>query len=582
MKEQKHIKKIFFIITIISITILFSFFLIYSLTKYLNTDLSDFEILKVQEEKNKLYLVNSKSKNAVKYYLSAYDINNNEIFKIESKSEKIDISKMTLDYNTKVTFKVYAKNKKKKVKQAKNSYQYTNKYASFMKMNSNYTKLDKDITLFIIGNYEEEKYYINIFYDNKKILSKKDIVNKVTIDGNELQNYEGKLTAKLYNNKNRIVSKFNFYINAKEVSNLKIVGPTNESTVNYDDLGIYYIGGENATTIKVKIYNENKKKLLNVISFPYNEKMITIPSNLIKENTTYNIELIALYKDYEEIGKKDSIKLNILQKDTVKPVYVDKNFTFIKRGTKVSLKTDTPGATIYYTIDGSKPNSSSFIYTKPITINTNTKLKAYAIKNNMYDSILNTYEFTIKDKIPVVYLSPSNQNHNPGVASTGYTNEKEIMNKLTDYLYAYLKAAGIKVYRNNGQAGGMNKWLSDSNYYKSDFHFAIHSNGSVNHDTKGMEIYVDTPTSQCLSIASNIYNNLFEIYPYRDQISNRGVKYANGSLGEANDQYIKCGSLIEVAYHDNYDDALWIMNNMESIAKNIANTIIDFYNLNNE
>ena len=581
MIRRKHTNKLVIIILSILATISFVFFL-YGLFKYLDTDLSEFEILKIKEEKDKLYIVCSKSDNATKYYISAYDVDNNEIFKTDSNNEKIDISKMILDYNTKVTFKVYVENRKKEKKYSKNNYQYTNKYASFMNFNSSYTKADKDILLFITGNYEEEKYHVDIFYDNKKILSKNDVINKLIINNSELENYEGKLTAKLYNNKNRVVSKYNFYINAKEVSDLKIVGPLNDATINYDDIGVYYAGGDGATTIKVKIYNERKKKLLNVMTLPYNDKMITIPASMIKENTTYNIELIALYKDYEEIGKKDSIKVNVMQKDMVKPVYVDKNFTFIKRGTKVSLKTDTPGATIYYTLDGTKPNSSSLIYSKPIEINSNIKLNAYAVKNNMYDSVLNTYEFTVKNKLPVVYLSPSNQNHNYGVSATGYTNEKEMMNKLTDFLYNDLKAAGIKVYRNNRQSGGMNGWLADSNYYKSDFHFAIHSNGSVNHDTKGMEIYVDTPTSQCLSIASNIYNNLFEIYPYRDQISNRGVKYANGSLGEANDQFIKCGALIEVAYHDNYDDASWIMNNMEDIAKNIANSIINFYDLNTE
>lgn len=94
-----------------------------------------------------------------------------------------------------------------------------------------------------------------------------------------------------------------------------------------------------------------------------------------------------------------------------------------------------------------------------------------------------------------------------------------------------------------------------------------------------MEIYVDKPTSKCLSIASNIYSGLYDIYPYRDEISNRGVKYADGSLGEVNDNYIKCGALIEIAYHDNYYDAIWIVNNMEEIAQNIADSILKFYQI---
>ena len=60
---------------------------------------------------------------------------------------------------------------------------------------------------------------------------------------------------------------------------------------------------------------------------------------------------------------------------------------------------------------------------------------------------------------------------------------------------------------------------------------------------------------------------------------NQGVKYADGSLGEVNDDFIKCGALIEIAYHDNYYDAIWIVNNMEEIAQNIADSILKFYQI---
>ena len=578
--KSKFNKKI--LISSILIFIVFLTCFSYFLITYLNPKLSEFEILEVKEVKDKLYLVTSKSNNATKYFLEVYDINNNIIYKTKSSSEKIDITNMILDYNTKVTFKVIAKNRKNEKLKATNSYQYTNKYASFMLIKDHYAKADEDLLIYITGNYEEEDYHVDLFYKNKKIASKKDITNKIIINYNEIKDCEGKITAKLYNNKNRIVSIFNFYLNAPEVSDLSIIGPINDSIINYDDIDIYYTGGENATTIKVKLYNENKKNLLNVITFPNDSKKVTIPVNIIKENMTYNIEVLALYQDYEEIAKKDSIKISVLQKDTVKPVYVSKNFDFIKRGTEIELKTDTPDATIYYTIDGTKPTPSSLIYAKPVVINMNTKLRAYAVKNNMYDSVINTYDFKIKDKIPVVYISPSNQNHNYGIAAAGYTTEKEMMNKLADYLYNDLKAAGIKVHRNNGMSGGMNSWINDSNYYKSDFHFAIHSNASVDHDKNGMEIYVDNANSACLSIASNIYHNLYSIYPYKETATNRGVKFANGSLGEVNNEFLRCGALLEVAFHDNYNDASWIVNNMEAIARNMADTIIDYYDINNE
>jgi N-acetylmuramoyl-L-alanine amidase len=197
----------------------------------------------------------------------------------------------------------------------------------------------------------------------------------------------------------------------------------------------------------------------------------------------------------------------------------------------------------------------------------------------MYDSDINTYDFHIGEKQLVVYLSPSNQYANYGVSSTGFTNEKAMMNKITDSLQKYLKENGVKVYRNNPSTD-INTWLSESNYVKSDLHLAIHSNASENHDVHGMEMYVDSATSKSLSIANKIYNNLYQIYPNKDETSNRGVKYSNKSLGEANDSFISCGTLIEIAYHDDYDDALWMVNNIDAIAKNIGDSILEYYQVN--
>ena len=58
-------------------------------------------------------------------------------------------------------------------------------------------------------------------------------------------------------------------------------------------------------------------------------------------------------------------------------------------------------------------------------------------------------------------------------------------------------------------------------------------------------------------------------YNKDDEKANRGVKYANGALGEANDMYFPFGLLVEVAHHDYKEDALWIMRN------NIFNEMMD-------
>ena len=76
------------------------------------------------------------------------------------------------------------------------------------------------------------------------------------------------------------------------------------------------------------------------------------------------------------------------------------------------------------------------------------------------------------------------------------------------------------------------------------------------------------------------YCAMYGIYPDKDKAyADRGVKYANGALGEVNDNYLPFGILVEVAHHDYYEDALWIMQNKKLIGYNIADSILKYYQI---
>ncbi|WP_213595553.1 chitobiase/beta-hexosaminidase C-terminal domain-containing protein [Paenibacillus woosongensis] len=67
----------------------------------------------------------------------------------------------------------------------------------------------------------------------------------------------------------------------------------------------------------------------------------------------------------------------------------------VPAGTTVTLSTYTNDATIYYTMDGSKPTSSSAEYTAPIEVTEEMTLKAIAVKEGMLDSEVMEEQYTI-------------------------------------------------------------------------------------------------------------------------------------------------------------------------------------------
>jgi Raf kinase inhibitor-like YbhB/YbcL family protein len=74
----------------------------------------------------------------------------------------------------------------------------------------------------------------------------------------------------------------------------------------------------------------------------------------------------------------------------------------------VTITSATPGASIYYTLDGSAPNRFSALYSAPFEIKTSLKLRAIAIKDSMADSFITDGAYLINIPPvakPVIYPS---------------------------------------------------------------------------------------------------------------------------------------------------------------------------------
>jgi len=76
------------------------------------------------------------------------------------------------------------------------------------------------------------------------------------------------------------------------------------------------------------------------------------------------------------------------------PTFSPAGGTYIE-AQSVTISSATEGATIYYTLDGSTPTTSSTKYTGPITISENKTLKAIATSSGMNNSAVNSADYII-------------------------------------------------------------------------------------------------------------------------------------------------------------------------------------------
>ena len=171
--------------------------------------------------------------------------------------------------------------------------------------------------------------------------------------------------------------------------------------------------------------------------------------------------------------------------------------------------------------------------------------------------------------MPSVFLSPSTQEYNLFV--NGGT-EEYYANLITDAMIPYLRASGITFGRNN-PGGTVSNSIADSNAGNYDFHLAIHSNAApenLSGAIKGPDVYYYRDSSQGQRDAEIIANNLKMIYPDPSLVT----VVPTTTLAEL--RRTKAPAvLVEIAYHDNVDDANWIKNNIEAIGKNLALSVAD-------
>lgn len=117
-------------------------------------------------------------------------------------------------------------------------------------------------------------------------------------------------------------------------------------------------------------------------------------------------------------------------------------------GTEVSLESSTENATIYYTLDGTRPSrTNGRLYKNPIAINQNLTLKAIAVCDGFYDSAVSTHEYNMSNS----KVSVSSAVARAGSVATVYVDVKGFENVtwsgiLLNYASDVLEYYGHTVY----------------------------------------------------------------------------------------------------------------------------------------
>ena len=535
--------------------------------------LKSFKITNLTNVNTKYHLEYENTTNATVYEVIIYDESSEIIFNEKTTENVVDFDLNNLRYDEKYKLVIYAYDKNGESISVKNPYEFTYTEPSFSKDNNLVLDNNEDYTLYIDGelNKDNKNYQIGL-YDNNILIYKEEIKdNEYIIKQKYFNGLTQTLTVKLFDNDTEINS-ITLYFNTSPISDITIVSPQNNALLDYQDVPLTFTGGDNATEYILEIFKDDI--LIKEVSLNQNRAIIS--SEFFVKDNNYTFKIKAKYLDYESYSKEATVSFKMKEKETLLPVYINKDSNYVKENSYITLNNPNSKGTIYYTLDGTDPNETSLVYENPILIKENTTIKTIIKEDKSYDSPVSTYNLNIGNKTDYkVYLSPSNQDGNLCVKSVGYTNEEKEMNDLSNYIEKRLKDYNIKVYRNNPN-GNINLWVADSRYYGADLHIAIHSNASTNHTSKGIETWINDQTSDTYSLANMIQSDLMNIY-YDKENGNRGVKYSNGALGET--RMPKFGILVEVAHHDYLEDAKWIMHNKELIGNTIADSILKYFGI---
>lgn len=176
--------------------------------------------------------------------------------------------------------------------------------------------------------------------------------------------------------------------------------------------------------------------------------------------------------------------------------------------------------------------------------------------------------------MPYIYLSPSTQESNLYI--NDINSEEYYMNLIADALEPYLISSGIRFNRNTKDMTARTS-IEESNMDNYDLHLALHSNAASGERSglvRGSDVFYYPTSTNGKRFADIVVYNLKAIYPLPDLVK----AVPTTTIGEVS--LTKAPAvLIEFAFHDNEDDANWIRDNIGLIARNVALSLTQYFDI---
>lgn len=176
--------------------------------------------------------------------------------------------------------------------------------------------------------------------------------------------------------------------------------------------------------------------------------------------------------------------------------------------------------------------------------------------------------------MPSIYLSPSVQDRNQYVTETG--SEEYYMNQIADAMAPWLRANGISFARNNPY-DRLSRIVERSNAGDYQFHLALHSNAAPENLAgiiQGPDFYYYADSAEGRRAAEIFASNLKEIYPNPNLVA----AIPNATLAELR-QTKAPAILAELAYHDNMEDARWLIDHIDEIARSLVRSLTTYFDI---